>query len=221
MEFSDKQQSLMEKHLDLVIEANEKLNLTRIQDRDSALVLHIEDSLSALEEFLDCPEGKYADLGTGGGFPGIPLSIATNRPVLLVDSVKKKCCALDDIAEKLGLADSVHTYAGRIEELALEQRECFSALTARALSALPSLLELASPLLKIGGRLVCYKGSRYQEELDQALNIQKKLGMELISQRCFQLSDGSFRSVFVFEKRTPAAVKLPRRPGMAQKHPYK
>ena len=220
MELSEEQKVLMESHLDAVIKMNEKINLTRIVNRDSALVLHLEDSLSALEEFLTCPEGPYADLGTGGGFPGITLSIATGHEVLLVDSVAKKCRALDEIINQLSLSDSISTYPKRIEELAVEKPKYFSVLTARALSSLPSLLELACPLLRQGGRLISYKGSNYQEELEQALGLEKKLAMHFVSQRSFQLSDGSPRTILVFEKCGKPKVKLPRRMGMAQKQPF-
>lgn len=220
MQLTDEQRSLIEAHLDAVIEMNTKINLTRIDDHESGMVLHIEDSLSALPEFSECPEGRYADLGTGGGFPGVTLSIATGRDVLLVDSVSKKMKALDSMMEELGLSSQVTTYAGRIEDLSIQEKGQFSVLTARALSSLPSLLELASPLLKIGGRVICYKGSSYQEELDRALPLQKKLGMKHVSTRVFELSDGSPRAVIVFEKAGKPKLVLPRRVGMAQKHPF-
>lgn len=219
MELSEGKRELIEQHLDAVIEMNQKINLTRVVDRESGLVLHVEDSLSALPEFLEAPEGEYADLGSGGGFPGVTLSIATDRPVMLVDSVGKKMRALDSIMEEMGLSGFVSTYAGRIEDLSVEKRGQFSVLTARALTAMPSLIELASPLLKKGGRIICYKGSNYEDELKQAMRIQSKLGMKLISKRFFELSDGSARSVFVFEKVGKSLIKLPRRVGMAQNNP--
>lgn len=217
----DKQQrALLDKHLELVIEANKVTNLTRITDWDQGQLLHVEDSLVGLSEVNEAPDGWYADLGTGGGFPGIPLAICTGRDALLVDSVGKKTKALDSIVAELGLSDHVATYTGRAEELALEHPGEFSVITARALSALPSLLELAAPLLKRGGRLVCYKGRPKEEEIEAAVSLEKKLGMKLLSQREALLSDDETqRVILVFEKVKMQKIKLPRRVGMAQRHP--
>lgn len=216
------QQQLLDLHLRLVLEENQVSNLTRIMDWGQGQLLHVEDSLLGLPELEAAPEGLYGDLGTGGGFPGLPLAIMSGRQTVLVDSVGKKTQALDRIIDQLGLFDRVSTYTGRAEELALEKPEAFSVLTARALSALPSLVELAAPLLKLRGQLICYKAAVDQEELDQARGLQEKLGMKLVSVREDVLSDGeTARSIIVFEKAGEPTVKLPRRPGMAQKRPYK
>lgn len=216
------QEKLIEKYLDLVLEANKTINLTRITDRSQAEILHIEDSLVALDEINACPEGLYADLGTGGGFPGVPVAISTGRRTILVDSVKKKVNTLASIIDELGLNEQIGVYAGRIEDLAKTNRGEFSLLTARALSQLVSLLELSSPLLKQGGRLVCYKANVSSEELEQALDIQSLVGMKLISDRSVLLSDGvTNRRILVFEKYRPEKIKLPRRVGLAQNNPLK
>ena len=202
---SKRQRELLDKHLELVIEENKVTNLTRIVDWESAQVLHVEDSLAGLPEVEEALEGPYLDMGSGAGFPGIPLAIMTGRETLLADSVGKKTRALDSFAAELGVDDIVSTYHGRIEDLALQQPNRFSLVTARALSSLASLLELASPLLAKGGRLVCAR----------------KLGMEFVSSRGFTLSDGeTSRAVIVFRKRCNPSMKLPRRVGMAQKKPF-
>lgn len=211
---------LMRKHLKLVLEANKVTNLTRINDEEEATILHIEDSLAGLQELQAAPEGRYADIGTGGGFPGIPLAIASGRNTLLVDSVKKKMAILDDVIDELGLSGTVSTYAGRIEELAKESPAEFSVVTARALSRISVLMELANPLLFLGGMLICYKANIESEELAHALSLQEKLGMKLLSDRSFVLSDGKTqRRIVVFEKIGKAEISLPRRVGMAQKKP--
>lgn len=216
------QEKLIEKYLDLVLEANKTINLTRITDKAQAEVLHIEDSLVALDEINECPEGLYGDLGTGGGFPGVPVAISTGRQTVLVDSVKKKVNTLASIVGELGLSDQIGVYGGRIEDLAKIKRGEFSLLTARALSQLVSLLELSSPLLREGGRLVCYKANVSSEELDQALAIQSLVGMKLVSDRSVVLSDGvTNRRILVFEKYRPEKIKLPRRVGLAQNNPLK
>lgn len=219
---SSAQQELIDQHLSLIIEANKVTNLTRITSESEARILHVEDSLVALSEVCDAPEGLYGDLGTGGGFPGIPLAIASGRETVLVDSVGKKIAILGQVVHELGLDDSVTTYAGRIEELALDRPGVFSVLTARALTQLPSLVELASPLLRLGGRLISYKANIEDEELDAAIALKGKVGMKLVSDRSLFLSDGvTKRRVIVFEKIAEPTVKLPRRNGMAQKRPLK
>lgn len=216
------QRKLLDLHLELVLKENEISNLTRIIDQEQGQLLHIEDSLLGLPEFLSAPSGRYGDLGTGGGFPGLPLAIMSGRETVLIDSVAKKTHALDRIIEQLGLAGQIITYTGRAEELAHEQPASFSVLTARALSSLPSLLELAVPLLHQGGQLICYKASLDEDEIERCGELQEKLGMKLVSKRKTVLSDGeTHRALLVFEKIAEPTVKLPRRPGMAQKRPYK
>ena len=109
------QRKLLDLHLQLVIEENKVTNLTRIIDWDSAQVLHIEDSLVGLPEIENAPSGKYLDMGTGAGFPGIPIAIMTGRETVLADSVGKKTKALDRIINTLDIASHVSTYNGRIE----------------------------------------------------------------------------------------------------------
>lgn len=215
----DSKQEVIDHYLEKLLEINESINLTRITDDNDARLLHIEDSLSGLKEMNEAPAGLYADLGSGGGFPGVPLAIMSGRSTLLVDSVQKKMRAVQDIIDELGLHDQIRTYSGRIEELSEKHKGEFSVLTARALSSLPSLLELASPLLKEGGELICFKTPR-EDELDEALNIQKKLGFELIKKREFTLSDNETkRCILVFKKTGESEMKLPRRVGLAQKRP--
>lgn len=213
---------VIEKYLQLILEANETTNLTRIESLESARVLHIEDSLYGLKYLEEAPAGRYGDMGTGGGFPGVPLAVKSGRETLLIDSVKKKVAILAGIVEQLGLSDQIGTYGGRIEELAIEQPASFSALTARALSQLASLMELASPLLCEGGLLICYKAQATEEEVSLALSLCDKLGFALLHDDSFVLSDGvTTRRIIVFEKTHEARIALPRRVGMAQKKPLK
>ena len=214
-------QALLEKHLQLVIEANKTTNLTRITDVEAARILHIEDSLVALQEINDAPQGEYADIGSGAGYPGIPLALATQRKTTLVDSVKKKAAFLEQFVDELGLKDYVSVYSGRVEELSIEKPKSFSVITARAFSSLPSILELVNPLLCRHGQVICYKAHVPKEEYDHAIELEKLLGMKLVSDREALLSDGvTYRRILVFEKEHTAKVKLPRRNGMAQKKPF-
>ena len=139
----------------------------------------------------------------------------------LVDSVKKKTAIIQGIVDKLGISN-VSTYAGRIEDLGREMPSHFAVATARALSQLPSLMELASPLLFEGGLLICYKSHLSDEERNHALSLEDKLGLKCIHEDTFTLSDGeTTRCMFVMQKFKDAEVKLPRKTGLAQKRPLK
>ena len=217
---SDEQYGLMMRHLDLVIEMNETTNLTRIDSREDGRLLHIEDSLAALEEVTAAPAGLMGDMGSGAGFPGIPLAIATGRRTTLIEARKKKADLLSEMVADLGLAGQVDVYCGRAELLARTSPSAFSVLTARALSKLSVLMELASPLLQRHGILICYKAHVDKEEYDNAKRVQPLTGMTLVSDRAVQIGDGSFeRRIICFEKAAAPEAKLPRKEGMAQKHP--
>lgn len=219
---SEQSEVLCRRYLDSILKANETTNLTRITNEDQAILLHIEDSLVGLPEVKEAPGGLYGDLGSGGGFPGVPLALATGRETILVDSVKKKMAIVQSILDELGLSQQVVTSSERIEDLPVDYEERFAVLTARALSRLVSLIELASPLLFKGGRLVCYKAQVTSEELEEAKAVQDLVGMKLISQREALLSDGETkRTILVFEKVARPRIKLPRRVGLAQKQPLK
>lgn len=207
----------IERHLELVIEANKTTNITRISSWDEGVLLHIEDSLAGLPDLNAAPEGRYVDLGSGAGYPGIPLAIESRRPTLLVDSVKKKTDILDSFIEELEL-ENVSTYHGRIEDLGRKQYGQFAAATARALSQLSVLMELASPLLQMGGRLICYKAKLSDEEREHALSLQERLGMQMIEDRSFELGEYQ-RRILCFEKVAKPKLKLPRKTGLAQKKP--
>lgn len=213
-------EGLISAYLDAFLEVNKVINLTRITDYEQANLLHVEDSLAALGELEAAPEGLYGDLGSGGGFPGVPLALASGRQAMLVDSVKKKMRAVKGILAELGVDEQITTYDGRIEDLAAAQPGSFAVLTARALSSLPALLELASPLLQMGGHLICYKAQVPDDELASARYAGGQVGMKLISSRELRLSDGETkRTILVYQKVNEAHLKLPRRIGMAQKHP--
>ena len=197
----------------------QQLNLTAIKDKDEAKVLHLEDSLAGLEE-LNSIDGEFVDMGSGAGFPGIPLSIISEKKATLVETVGKKADCLKSFISELNLEAQVSVSNKRIEELAVERPNSYSAATARALSSLSSLLELAAPLLVINGILICYKGNNVEEELNAALNITEKLGFDFVSNRKYVLSDNTEHRIIVFRKVKEAEVKLPRKLGFAQKKPF-
>lgn len=207
------------KHLDLVLEKNQVLNLTRIVAYPDTLVLHILDSLLLLPYLQEAPEGSVLDMGTGAGYPGIPLALCSGRPMTLLDSVGKKVAAVSEFCEALGLADVSCVHA-RLEEYAKQQRYCFAAVVARAVAPLAVLLEYARPFLVNHGRLIVTKGIPTQDELDAGINAASVLGYRFVTQDTVELPDAfGTRSLLVFEVSRPASVKLPRANGMAKKHP--
>lgn len=214
------QRKLLTAHLEYVIEKNKQLNLTSIEERERGFVLHVEDSLAALPEVESAPAGELVDIGTGGGFPGIPLAILTGRTTTLVEATTKKTRVLDRFIVEKGLEGILRALPLRAEEAALELPEVFSVATARALSSLPSIMELAAPLLQMNGVLVAYKAKLLEEELERAKELEKTLGLSVKDIRSFTLSDGETkRTIVSMQKVATARIVLPRRNGQAQHHP--
>jgi 16S rRNA (guanine527-N7)-methyltransferase len=204
-------------HLRSVLETNKLMNLTSI-DEEGAVALHILDSLTALSALGSAPAGAFADLGSGPGYPGIPLAVVSGRGVALVESVKKKAAFLQRVVDDLRLEATVHPV--RAEELAVEMPGCFSAVVARALSALPSIVELASPLLEPGGVLVCMKGALNEDEVSHGDRAGALCGLhrESVSRVVIPGLEVE-RTIVTYRKSSPAKVRLPRRPGLAQHQP--
>lgn len=219
---TSEQCELLLSHLHLLSKKNEEINLTRVEDIDEAIVLHVEDSLSILPEFNSFP-GKFCDIGTGGGFPGIPLGIASGRSGVLLDSVQKKARAVQEFVEGLGLSEQLNALGMRSEEFATSHPKEFDVVVARAVSSLNVVEELSTPLLKMNGHLIAMRGSESEQNIQDGLNAADILGLELVDRRDFHIGELSefYRSVFVFKRVREAEVKLPRRPGMATKRPYK
>lgn len=213
----DKQEKIRS-YLELVIEKNKELNLTRIDTEEKGMLLHIEDSLSCLDEFCNM-DGEFLDIGTGGGFPGVPLAIASNRTGVLIDSVQKKARAVQEMIEELGLNNQIQARGTRSEELALEVGERFTTIIARAVSSLPAVMELAAPLLVMDGELIALRGKEDEVDLETIDTIAEKLGLETTSKRHIYISETYERTIYVFKKVSQAMIKLPRRNGMAQKRP--
>ena len=206
-------------HLDLVLETNKKTNLTRILNVEDAAVLHILDSLVLLPYINKAPEGALLDMGTGAGFPGIPLTIASGRKATYIDSVGKKIDAVNSFVSALGL---MHAYAvhDRLEEYARSHKKQFAVVTARALAPLPVLVEYASPFLKDGGLFVITKGNPSDEELQSGIAAAKICGFTTLMTDDLDLPNGLGHREFIILKKTRhASVSLPRANGMAKKNP--
>lgn len=223
IETSEEQIGLLMKHLELLAAKNETLNLTRVDSGEEALIAHILDSLLSLpclRSLMGTKRCRLLDIGTGGGFPGLPLAIMTGWESVLIDSVGKKVAAVESFVSELGLCEYVQALHIRAEELARQQPESFDVVVTRAVAQSNVLLEYASPLLARGGYLVLYKARPSDDELLAAARAAKLCGMELVSRETFELpNDSGHREIFFYKKTAKPKLKLPRRTGLASKEP--
>lgn len=215
---SDQADFLLE-HMFLVLKKNEQLNLTRITEPTDAVTLHIVDSLVPLS-FLPVRAGtRFLDLGTGGGYPGIPLAIMTQTSGVLLDSVGKKVAAVNEFIQSLSLG-SVTAVHSRVEDYARVHKAEFDFVFARAVAQSNVLIEYAAPLLKIHGLLVLEKARPSQQELDAALVACALCGMSFVSRETTELPRNlGHREILIYEKTSAPKLKLPRQAGLAKREP--
>ncbi len=205
--------------LDLV-EAS-PVSLTSVRSGPDAIDVHLRDSLSGLSAAPLLEADEVVDIGSGAGFPGLPLALALpEKSFTLVDSVARKADFMRSAADALGLGN-VTVIATRSEELAAGSgREAFQCVTARAVAPLSVLAELASPLLTEGGTLVAWKGDREFEEEDALIRVGPRLAMMQTGRVEVVPFPGSrTRNLYLVTKTGPTPEGLPRRPGMARKRP--
>lgn len=218
---SDEQASLMIRHLELVEKKNQSVNLTRIVALRDAVTLHIVDSLVPLltKDFHASDELRFADIGTGAGFPGIPLTIMTGMQGVFIDSVGKKVAAVNEFIDELGLKDCKALNV-RAELLGKEQPKSFDYVCARAVAQSNVVMEYATPLLKFGGQIVLEKANPSVEELDNANYAAQILGLDRVSRETFELPRGlGHREILIYEKVRKSRIQLPRRNGLAKSKP--
>ncbi|MGI5823140.1 MAG: 16S rRNA (guanine(527)-N(7))-methyltransferase RsmG [Dethiobacteria bacterium] len=208
-------------YMALIRQENRKLNLTRIILPQAILEEHFYDALAWLPAGRVQPAAKLLDLGTGAGFPGIPLKIVLpHLKIHLVEATRKKVLFLKKVKRALKLK-KVTLWQQRAEVLARgELRESFAWVTARALAPLAAALELALPLVRVGGYFWAWKGPAVFRELTQAENILARCGGKLVDQVKYRLPQGNKeRTILIFEKVAPAEECFPRRDGIPQKKP--
>lgn len=205
-------------YLHHVMEYNKILNLTRITNIDDAIILHLEDSLAAYKE-LRAEKGCFIDIGTGGGFPGVPLALTLSQKALLLDSVKKKADAVNKILHQMNKNSQIEVVGKRSEELAFEKGALFDFAITRAVSSLATVEEYCTPLVKMNGLIVSLRGEEDREEIERGMAAADILGLELISERHFLLDNTYKRVIYTFKRIKESSINLPRRNGMAHKRP--
>ncbi len=217
---TDEQIKRFEKLAELLVEQNKTMNLTAITDPDGIAVKHFADSLSALSAYDFAENAKVLDVGTGAGFPSIPLLIA--RPDLemtMIDSTAKKLKYVASTVETLGLtAEVLHTRAEEAGQ-SKEYREKFDIVCSRAVAALNVLCEYCLPFVKVGGVFLAMKAAKAQEEIADAKNAIKTLGGKIVAEKSFSLSDGGERTIVVIKKISQVPPKYPRVSAQIAKKP--
>ncbi len=222
IKFTEEQLNQFYEYMNLLLEWNEKINLTAITDPNEVILKHFIDSLTINKYIKE--NSTLADVGTGAGFPGIPLKIL--RPdlkITLVDSLNKRINFLNEVINKLNLVN-IETVHSRIEDFGKDKkyRESFDFVTARAVANLAVLSEYLLPIAKVGGQCVCMKGSSVEEELSNGKNAIKVLGgkIKIIDEFVLPDSDMS-RNVIIIDKIKNTPNKYPRKAGIPVKEPLK
>lgn len=203
--------------IDYLLEVNAHTNLTTITDIDEIKIKHIEDSLSVLDLIKE--NDKVLDIGSGAGFPGIPLAIEKEIDLTLIDSVNKKVNFMNQSIEKIDLknARAIHS---RAEDFAKDNREKYDVVVSRAVANMTTLSELCLPFVKVGGIFIALKGPKADEELEEAKNAIKILGGKVIDIERFDLS-GNERANIVVKKIYPTNNKYPRGKNLPKNKPLK
>ena len=209
-------------YMNLLIEWNEKMNLTAIVEPNEIILKHFIDSITILKEIDN--NSKIIDVGTGAGFPGVPLSIMNpTLKITLADSLNKRLIFLQEVVNQLGLKNIKIIHA-RAEELGKNKkyRENFDAATSRAVANLSTLSEYLIPLVKVGGKIISMKAGGAQEEIEAAKKAIKILGGEIEGIEEFKLPQTEIeRTIILIKKEEHTPNKYPRKAGVPSKEPIK
>ena len=221
VELTDEQLDKFEKYYEYLIEKNKVMNLTAITDEREVVYKHFVDSIALIPK-MDLEEKKIIDVGTGAGFPGIPLKIAFPwLEITLLDSLNKRIKFLDEVVDALRL-EQIKCIHGRSEDIARqeEHREKYDLCVSRAVANLSTLSELCIPFVKKGGEFISYKAANSQEEIEQAGNAIGKLGGRLAGVQELILPDTDMERIFVcIKKEKNTGKKYPRKAGTPGKEP--
>ena len=220
--FTDRQKEQYERYFELLVEWNEKINLTAITEKDEVYLKHFYDSIAPiLQGLIENQPIRLLDIGAGAGFPSLPMKILfPELDVTIIDSLNKRINFLHLLAEELDLS-RVHFYHGRAEDFAQDKafRAQFDLVTARAVARMQVLSELTIPYLKVGGRLLALKASNAPEELEEAKNALNLLFSKVEDNLQYELPNGDPRYITVVEKKKETPNKYPRKAGLPNKRP--
>lgn len=221
-ELTDLQKKQFHDYFRMLVEWNEKINLTAITAEDEVYLKHFYDSLAPiLQGYILNEPISLLDIGAGAGFPSLPMKILFPQlEVTIIDSLNKRIQFLHLLAEDLGLK-GVHFYHGRAEDFAQDKqfRAQFDLVTARAVARMQVLSELTIPFLKVGGRLIALKASSAEDELNQAKNALNLLFAKVLENVDYQLPNGDPRTLTIVEKKKETPNKYPRKAGVPNKRP--
>lgn len=221
---NDKQKEQFNRFYEMLIEKNKVMNLTAITEYDEVILKHFVDSL-AINKYFDMQRPlKLIDVGTGAGFPGIPLKIAFEQlDVTLLDSLNKRIKFIEEVA-KVNELDKINPIHGRAEDVARnkEYREKFDICVSRAVANLTSLSEYCLPFVKVGGYFISYKAGNSEEEINDSKAAIKMLGGKIERVENFTLADTDITRTFLFiKKEKQTSAKYPRKAGLPTKEPLK
>ena len=209
-------------YMNLLLEWNEKINLTAITEQEDIILKHFVDSLTIYKLIEE--NKSIIDIGTGAGFPGIPIAILKNKnKFTLVDSLNKRINFLNEIKESLSLENITNIHA-RAEEFGQNKkyREKFDIAVSRAVANLSILVEYLLPVVKLGGKVICMKGSNVEDEIKEAEYAISTLGGKVVLKDEFYLPQSDIkRNIIVIEKIKNTPSKYPRKAGTPSKEPLK
>ena len=219
---SDKQMEQFNRYFELLVEWNEKINLTAITEPKEVAIKHMIDSITAYDEKIFQDGVTVIDVGTGAGFPGLPLKIfCPEIKLTLMDSLNKRIKFLQTVVEELGLQD-VECVHARAEEGARNKkyRESFDIAVSRAVARLPILCEYCLPFVKKGGHFIALKGMQFHEEAEEAAKAIKVMGGSKTEIRPVKLPElDDKRAVITITKTMPTPKAYPRKAGTPTKNP--
>ena len=222
LELTSDQISAFNRYYELLIEWNEKINLTAITEPREVAIKHIVDSLSCYQKELFTGQVSLIDVGTGAGFPGLPLKIFyPELKLTLLDSLNKRVKFLQLVVDELGLKD-VEVIHARSEEAARNKkyREKFDLATTRAVARLPIICEYCLPFVKQGGTFIALKGRQYEEEIQEAQKAFSVLGGKLVKSMPVKLPELEDKRAVVYIKKEKATPKVyPRKAGTPERNP--
>lgn len=209
---------------EILVDWNQKMNLTGIEDEKEVFIKHFLDSVSSVENGYIKDGISLIDVGTGAGFPGLPLKICLeNINLTLLDSLNKRINFLQEVSNNLGL-ENVEFIHGRAEDFGKleEYREQYDVATARAVAGLPILMEFCVPFVKVGGYFVCLKGPNANLELEESKSAMEVLGLEFVEKIDIELPETDLKhNILVFKKVKNTPEKYPRKAGKPAKSPIK